>query len=737
MEIDNICGENQFVYTDVIYVGKLIYKCKKIIAYRGNNTKITIGDNVDNILVIIGKQCFEGNEKLTSVTILNNVVKIEDDAFKNCPNLREVIIYGNDKLEPFDKNVFSNCKLLKSLLIKNQNVILDDIFDYFLFNGEDTKSVNDLKEIYKDYDFVAKNIETNSGMVKCLKLNRYKGSATKIEIGNITNDFPVIIGEKCFEKNKKITSVNISGNIIEIENDAFKDCASLTSIIIPNSVVSIRDSAFQNCTNLVIFCEFSSKPKEWRFNWDDSNIKVVFSSYKGINGITKEGFKFIALTDDVGIPYMSIIGYEGKESAISIPSAITYNKEKIKTKTIGVSAFKDSLLTNIIIPSTIISIGESAFSNCKSLTSIDIPDSVIAIENQAFYSCVNLSSVKLSDTSKLTSIGEQAFDSCANLKAIYIPGKVSQTDSTSFDYLTTTLYCNIKANVRAYQKECDLFISDQRPIYKYQLDDYEDFELVKYVKFYEQRVSSTGLVYSVCIDKFNNKHVIIIDYIGTSNIVSIPDSLKINGENLLVQEIGNYAFYYNSNIRKVIIPRTIKKIGFGAFWHCSNLIIYVDNQFDSNLLDYSFWEDSGQPVLDKSSPNLIFDSYLGISGCFNDFVYALCIDKNGKKFLTIVKYTGTEENVSIPTQLDVEGNNIPVQRIASFAFYCNEVKKVFIPKCITCICTFAFVSKNLTIYCEAKSEPEDWEISWFERDCNNEELDAKNNRIIRNSKGII
>ena len=737
MEIDNICDESQFVYTDVIYVGKLIYKCKKLIGYKGNNTKITIGDNADNIPVIVGKQSFEGNEKIISVTISKNVIKIEDEAFKNCLNLKEVIICENDNLEPFNHNVFTNCKLLKSILINNQNVILNDISNYFLFNGKDIKSVNNLNKIYKDFDFVVKKIETDSGMVKCLKLSRYKGYSTKITIGDSNNDFPIIIGDRCFEKNEKITNITILGNVIGIESDAFKDCASLTSIIIPNSVVSIRESAFQNCTNLVIFSEFSSKPKGWRFNLDNFNIKVVFSSYKGISGFTKDGFKFVALTDDADNPYISIVGYDGNENAISIPSVITYNKEKIKTKTIGTNAFKNSSLTNVIIPSTIISIGESAFSNCSSLTSVDIPDSVVSIKKQAFFSCENLLSVKLNNTSNLTSIGEEAFDLCTRLKAIYIPGKVSQIDSTSFDYTTTTLYCYITANVDDYQDECNQFIVYNRPIYSYQLEGYEDFELVKYVKFYDQRVSSTGIVYNVCTDRFNNKYVIIIDYIGTSDTVLLPESFEINGETFFVQEIGNFAFYNNSIIRKVFIPRTIKKIGLGSFLCCTNLTIYVDNQFDGKLFNYSFWTENDLPVLKKYTPVLIFDSYLGISGCINDFVYAVCIDDNGKKFLTIVKYLGTEKNISIPTHLSIEGDEIAVERVASFAFYCSQIKKVYIPKSIICVCNFAFASKNLTIFCEAESEPEDWDTWWNESKYFNEEINVEKNEIIWNSKGIV
>ena len=49
---------------------------------------------------------------------------------------------------------------------------------------------------------------------------------------------------------KKLKSVKLPANLIEIETRAFYQCDNLTEIIIPNKVVKIRFDAFLNCPNL-------------------------------------------------------------------------------------------------------------------------------------------------------------------------------------------------------------------------------------------------------------------------------------------------------------------------------------------------------------------------------------------------------------------------------------------------------------------------------------------------------
>ena len=78
------------------------------------------------------------------------------------------------------------------------------------------------------------------------------------------------------------------------------------------------------------------------------------------------------------------------------------------------------LVTELVIPDVVTSIGKYAFYNYSSLTSIIIPDSVTSIGEDAFASCDSLTSVTIPDS--VTSIDSFAFYGCTSLDVIYYGG---------------------------------------------------------------------------------------------------------------------------------------------------------------------------------------------------------------------------------------------------------------------------------------------------------------------------
>ncbi|MDO4977375.1 MAG: leucine-rich repeat domain-containing protein [Eubacteriales bacterium] len=86
---------------------------------------------------------------------------------------------------------------------------------------------------------------------------------------------------------------------------------------------------------------------------------------------------------------------------------------------IGSDAFGDDhcRFTNVVLPSSCISIGENAFSSCEQLTDITLPEGLKTIGNYAFASS-GLKSVTLPST--LTSYGDCIFSYCPSISTVTI-----------------------------------------------------------------------------------------------------------------------------------------------------------------------------------------------------------------------------------------------------------------------------------------------------------------------------
>jgi len=116
---------------------------------------------------------------------------------------------------------------------------------------------------------------------------------------------------------------------------------------------------------------------------------------------------------------VTIIGRDGFSrcpiTSIELPSTVT---------SIGQSAFfQSTTLTSITIPNSVTSIGQGAFNGCTGLTTIEIPDSVTNIATQAFQNCRNLYTIDFGSTRSDIPVlgGSMAFQGLASEFQILVP----------------------------------------------------------------------------------------------------------------------------------------------------------------------------------------------------------------------------------------------------------------------------------------------------------------------------
>ena len=250
-------------------------------------------------------------------------------------------------------------------------------------------------------------------------------------------------------------------------------------------------------------------------------------------------------------------------SKIVIPSSVT---------SIGKGAFSycDSLL-EIVIPSSVTSIGDSAFYGCYSLSEIVIPSSVTSIADGAFFGCDSLSEIVI--PSSVTSVGYGAFSFCSSLSEIVIPSSVTSIGKGAFSHCDSLSEIVIPSSVTSIGKgafsHCDSLSEIVIPSSVTSIGDgafSSCFSLSEIV--IPSSVTSIGDgAFSSC---FSLSEIVI-----PSSVTSIGDRAFSSCFSLSeivipssVTSIGDSAFSGCDSLSEIVIPSSVTSIGNSAFYKC-------------------------------------------------------------------------------------------------------------------------------------------------------------------------
>lgn len=298
------------------------YKLKLIAYSYGGHVSIPNTITLENKLYTVDEiatSAFQNNHELKSVVLPNSLRKIGYSAFEGCTGLTAIQL-PNALLE-IQSGAFYGCTYLDSIHIPASLEILDETA-FGNCEGLRKIQVADENPFWSTYDGALYD-KLQKRLILCPS-------------GKTTIDFPTSlesIARNAFHNCARLREIQLPVGITVIATGQFQNCFDLRKLIVSQTVQQISMAAFMGCPNLAEIVV------------DSAN--TFYTSERGV-----------LYNDDM----THLIKCPPARAFIEIPQSVTRLNPKA-------FAHCDELST-IIIPYTVITIGESCFFECTSLTSV-------------------------------------------------------------------------------------------------------------------------------------------------------------------------------------------------------------------------------------------------------------------------------------------------------------------------------------------------------------------------------
>lgn len=213
-------------------------------------------------------------------------------------------------------------------------------------------------------------------------------------------------------------------------------------------------------------------------------------------------------------------------------------------KTIGMAAFEYcSSLADIVLPEGVTTIARSAFNGCSALKSIVLPEGMTLIKKWTFADCSSLVDVTLPST--MTTLEYGAFENCTSLRSVTIPNSVNTVDAPFYG-------CSSLSDIKVpdYLYETSIFSGTG-------ITDITVPEGTTVVGSFADCTKLASITFPEGIKA-------LTDFSGCSSLraIDIPDGVSV---------IGSALFRGCVNLTKVTIPNSVVSLEWFAFSDCSSL----------------------------------------------------------------------------------------------------------------------------------------------------------------------
>ena len=384
---------------------------------------------------LLGEDAFDGCGALSSVTMLQPVETIGEDAFYECYLLMDINIVGVKTIEDY---AFYRCYALDRVPSEES---LTTIGEYAFAESGVTavRGGEELTEIGR-YAFegspdlalvdtsashsldIGKKAFANCAALTNVKLYslgtegnehtmEYMFSDTRRGITSMQIAGPVSL-KKSFEGCESLTAIDLSDLQITIPEQCFKGCSNLAQVTGKN-VTIVGEEAFMDCTSLTTIC-FDTVETVESEAYRGTSVSVL--NAPTICTVGEKAFAETPLTS-ICLPNASLdLGkkvFDGCETLSAATVGRLYHDDEPVTAKYAFGSSYETLRTVSVLAQT--ELADEVFGGCSSIEVVDLSAPLEIIPEDAFYECYFLAKVNANGVKK---ISKYAFYRCYALDRV-------------------------------------------------------------------------------------------------------------------------------------------------------------------------------------------------------------------------------------------------------------------------------------------------------------------------------
>lgn len=468
---------------------------------------------------------FSGCTSLTKVVIPGKITSIGANLFRGCTALEEVIFEENTGLKQLNKSTFTGCTALKYVDLRplaNLNNLGDAKTVLTTTSVSTFYGCSSIEEVWlpAGITFIPYSVFFQCSSLKTLHTE-----------GVITQ-----IGGAAFSSCTSLESFpEDCATLTNIQASGFFNCSSLKKVVLTSKLTTLAKSAFSGCAGL----------EEVEIEEGVGNL-TVDSIFKDCSGLKK-----------VTLPKLTTVipvsTFEGCTSLteINIPENLI---------SIGSKAFAYTNLGRVEIPASLEALGEGAFAGCPNIELVMPANSsfMVGPSGEIYDGAMNLVLVPANLVGEFTvpdgcTIARYAFAGCSKLTKINLPDSMTEIPAYAF----TGIACApeiVGQNLTG--------IGD----YAFYEAQFTSFTIPAWVETIGKNAFQYSMIEKLTIPS-NVKEIGSLAFSICQNLVEVTfeDGLEaLGGDTLATGSI----FYLDQALTKVTLPKTLKSIGYRAFYFC-------------------------------------------------------------------------------------------------------------------------------------------------------------------------